>query len=181
MVNKHLATYLNDHLAGSVVAIELLQQLEAAGTSMTLTLVQVRADIEADRTELRELMRRLQMAESRPRKVTGWIAEKFSQLKLRLDDPAGGSLRLLESLELVVLGIDGKLALWRALSAAAEIDLALRVVDYERLAERAQDQRQRVEFLRLEAAKAALAGPTKPMKRPRLKAKKPTKKRRARA
>jgi hypothetical protein len=179
MVNQNLATYLNDHLAGSVVAIELLERLEAAGTQMAPTLAQVRADIEADRAELREFMRQLQIAESRPRKVTGWIAEKFSQLKLRLDDPAGGSLRLLESLELVALGIQGKLALWRALSAAAEVDPALRVVDYERLAGRAQDQWQRVEALRLEAAKAALARPAKP--REKIKIKRPTKKRRARA
>lgn len=181
MINENLATYLNDHLAGSVVAIELLERLEAAGTEMTATLAQVRADIEADRAELGELMRRLQIAESRPRKVTGWITEKFTQVKLRLDDPAGGALRLLESLELVALGIQGKLALWRALSAAAEVDPALRIVDYERLAGRAQDQWQRVELLRLEAAKAALAGPAEPMTRPRVKIKRPTKKRRARA
>ena len=116
MANENLAIYLNDHLAGSVVAIELLERLEAARTYMAPTLAQLRADIEADRAELRELMRQLQIAESRPRKVTGWITEKFSQLKLRLDDPAGGSLRLLESLELVALGIQGKLALWRALA-----------------------------------------------------------------
>jgi|RhiMetdeSRZDD1v2_1073273.scaffolds.fasta_scaffold609614_2 hypothetical protein len=30
MANKYLATYLNDHLAGSVAAIELLEHLEAA-------------------------------------------------------------------------------------------------------------------------------------------------------
>ena len=95
-------------MAGSVVAIELLERLEAARTDMTTTLAQVRADIEADRAELPEIMRRLQIAESRPRKVTGWIAEKFSQIKLRLDDPAGGPLRLFESLELVALGIQGK-------------------------------------------------------------------------
>ena len=163
MVNEKLATYLNDHLAGSVVAIELLERLEAAGTDMSPTLAQVRADIEADRAELRELMRRLQIAESRPRKVTGWIAEKFSQVKLRLDDPAGGPLRLLESLELVALGIQGKLALWRALSATAEVDPALRIVDYERLGGRAQDQWRRAEVLRLKAAKAALAGSAEPM------------------
>jgi len=181
MVNEHLATYLNDHLAGSVVAVELLERLEAAGSSMTSTLAQVRSDIEADRAELRELMRRLEIAESRSRKVTGWIAEKFSQLKLRLDDPKGGSLRVLESLELVALGIQGKLALWRALGAAGGSDPALRVIDYERLAQRAQDQWQRVEVVRLEAAKAALASPAKPMKRVRAKIKKPTKKTRAKA
>lgn len=181
MVNQNLAIYLNDHLAGSVVAIELLERLEAARTDMTKTLARVRADIEADRAELREIMRGLQITESRPRKVTGWIAEKFSQIKLRLDDPAGGPLRLLESLELVALGIQGKLALWRALSATAEVDRALGIVDYERLAGRAQNQWRQVEVLRLEAAKAALAGPAEPMTRPRVKIKRPTRKRRARA
>jgi hypothetical protein len=181
MPNEHLATYLNDHLAGSVVAIELLERLEATDMDMTATLAQVRVDIEADRAELRELMRRLHIAESRPRKLSGWFAEKFTQLKLRLDDPAGGSLRLLESLELVGLGIDGKVALWRALSAAAEVDPALKVVAYERLVQRAQDQRQRVEGLRLEAAKAALVGPTQAVKEEKLRTKKPTKKTRARA
>ena len=62
-------------------------------------------------------------------------------------------MRLLESLELVALGIQGKLALWRALSATAEFDRALGIVDYERLAGRAQDQWRQVEALRLEAAK----------------------------
>jgi hypothetical protein len=38
-------------------------------------------------------------------------------------------LRVLESLKLVALGIQGKLALWRALAAAAQIDPALRVID----------------------------------------------------
>jgi hypothetical protein len=40
--------------------------------------------------------------------------------------------------------------------AAAEVSPKLRGIDYERLAERAKDQRRRVEPMRLEAAKAAL-------------------------
>ena len=35
MVNEHLATYLNDHLAGSVAAIELLEHLQAAYGAMS--------------------------------------------------------------------------------------------------------------------------------------------------
>ena len=60
------------------------------------------------------------VAESRTRKATAWLTEKVTELKLRLDDPAGGALRLLEALEAVSLGIEGKRALWRALAAAAE-------------------------------------------------------------
>jgi hypothetical protein len=60
--------------------------------------------------------------------------------------------RLLESLEVVGLGIHGKLALWQALKTAAEELPPLRgPVDYERLTRRAEEQRRRIEIVRLEA------------------------------
>lgn len=75
MANEHLATYLNDHLAGLTVAIELLQDIEAEGAGITKSLAELRADIEADRNELQALMHRLGIAESRTRKVSGWLTE----------------------------------------------------------------------------------------------------------
>jgi hypothetical protein len=158
MANEHLATYLNDHLAGSVAALELIGHLMAthAGTAVDRLLAELRADITADRQELEKLIDQLHVAVSRPRQATAWLAEKVSELKLRLDDPAGGALRLLEGLEALALGIEGKRALWRALAAAAEDAPALQVVDYARLERRAEEQRRRVEMMRLEAAKAAL-------------------------
>ena len=158
MANEHLATYLNDHLSGSIAAIELLEHLESAyaGKELERFFAELRKDIEADRKELERLMERLEIAQSRPRKAGAWIAGKFAELKMRLDDSARGPLKLLESLEAVELGINGKLALWRALIAAVEIAPALRgVLDYQRLAGRATEQIERVELRRLEAAKAA--------------------------
>ena len=158
MANEHLATYLNDHLSGSIAAIELLEHLESAyaGKELERFFAALRKDIEADRQELERLMERLEIAQSRSRKAGAWIAGKFAELKMRLDDSARGPLRLLESLEAVELGINGKLALWRALIAAVEIAPALRgVLDYQRLAGRATEQIERVELHRLEAAKAA--------------------------
>jgi hypothetical protein len=158
MSDEHIETYLNDHLAGSVAAVELLDQLEAAhtGTPRARVLAGLRADIEADRQELKSLMDRLDVSESRARKASAWLTEKVTELKLRLDDTSGGDLRLLESFEALSLGIEGKHSLWLALAAAAEEAPALRLVDYQRLTERAEEQRSRVETLRLEAAKAAL-------------------------
>ena len=158
MADKNMATYLNDHLAGSVAALELLEHLEAAhaGTPLERFVAELRADVAADRQELEALMGGLQIAESRTRKATAWLTEKVTELKLRLDDPAGEALRLLEALEAVAIGIEGKRALWRALAAAAEAAPLLRVLDYERLEQRADEQRRRVEVMRLEAAKAAL-------------------------
>ena len=157
MTNDYLRTYLNDHLAGSLVAIDLLEQLEAAYTDTGLAsfFAELRRDISADRKELRRLINSLRVTESRPRKVSAWLTGKVTELKLRLDDSARGPLRLLESLEVLGLGIHGKLALWGALGAAADSSPALQGFDYGRLAQRAEKQRSRVEVVRLEAAKAA--------------------------
>jgi len=159
MANKYLATYLNDHLAGSVAAIELLEHLEAAYADVEIArfFAELQGNIAAERRELHGLMDRLQIAESRPRKVSAWLTEKFTELKLRLDDSARGPLRLLESLEVLGLGIHGKFALWLALYAAADVSPELQDhLDYERMAQRAEEQRC-VEVVRPEAAKAAFA------------------------
>jgi CHASE3 domain sensor protein len=159
MANKYVASYLTDHLAGSVMAIDLLHQLEDGrrGTQMAREFYQLRADIEADRNELRTLMNDQQIGRSRVHQTAAWIAAKLAELKLRLEDSNDGPLRLLESIEVVALGIDGKSALWRALEAAAEFSPELQGIDYKRLKRRAEKQRERAEKLRVLAAKAALA------------------------
>jgi hypothetical protein len=158
MTNAYLATYLNDHLAGSVGALELLEQLESAhqGTPLGTAIAGLRTEIAEDQGELEHLMERLSVARSRTRQATAWLADKAAALKLALDDPKGGSFRLLESMEALAIGVDGKLALWQALAVASEEMPGLRVVDYEILTERAEDQRCRIEELRLDAAKRAL-------------------------
>jgi hypothetical protein len=157
MPNESLATYLNDHLAGSVVALELLDHLaeDGAGTAEASTLAGVHADIEVDRQELEAFMVQLGITVSAPRKATGWLVEKLSELKLHLDDAGDGALRRLEALETIALGIAGKEALWDALAAAAEEAPELGALDYTRLGQRAEAQRAVVESLRLLAAKEA--------------------------
>ena len=158
MAREHIATYLNDHLAGATGAVELLEHLkkEHADTEVGRLASGLLADVEADRQTLKSLMEGLQVAQSRTRKAAGWLGEKAAELKLRLDDLAGGSLRLFESLEALSLGIEGKRSLWRALAAAAEEAPHLRAADYEDLIRRAEDQRSRVETARMEAARRAL-------------------------
>ena len=159
MAHKHMATYLNDHLMGARTAIELLEQLEADGSAPEEQrfAAALRADIEADRQELTGLMARLQIQASAPRQAAGWLAEKLAQLKLRLDDPADGALRLLETFDTLAIGIEGKRALWQAQATAAADNPGLQGVDYDRLVQRAIDQRSRVETRRLAAARSALA------------------------
>ena len=157
MTNENLAIYLNNHLAASVTALELLSSIEMvhANSDVARLASELRAEIEGEQQQLENLMEQLQITKNTPRQVAGWLAEKFAQAKLRWDDSNNGALHLLESLELILIGIEGKRGLWRALSHAAIVDLPL--LDYERFAARSEEQQQRVEAVRLAAAKAAFS------------------------
>lgn len=163
MANQHLATYLNDHLAGSVIAIQLMESLESSheGTPIATFVRELRADIETDQKELQRLMSSLEISESRTRKVSAWLTEKLSELKLRFDDSEAGNFRLFESFEALSLGIEGKRSLWRALATTAEASPKLRILDYDRLQQFAQEQRERVERKRVELALEVLAEESK--------------------
>lgn len=158
MVDEHLATYLNDHLAGSLVAIELLEHLERAHKEEPIAqfIAELRADIVADQRELQNLMKQLAVEESRTRKTGAWISEKFTEVKLRVDDRSGGVFRLFEAFEALALGIEGKRVLWETLASLSDDQPSLHVLDYPRLMARAREQRDRVDRQRLALAKATL-------------------------
>jgi hypothetical protein len=161
MANKHLAIYLNDHLAGATGALELLTHLIAAHDNTTVSdvLTQLHVEIDADRQELEHLIDRLHITESGSRKVGAWLGEKLAYVKLQLDDKADGSMRLFEGLEALAIGIQGKRGLWRALTVASETLPELRGIDYAQLVQRSESQHQRVEEMRLHAAKEAFEEP----------------------
>lgn len=158
MSDKALASYLNDHLAGAVSALELLEYLETEpeSTDVRRLASELRTEVATDRTELEKLMERLRISKSPTRRAASWVAEKAAELKLRLTGAAGGALSLLEALDALSLGIEGKRMLWRALATAAEDTPALQGIDYERLTRRAEEQRDRVEAFRKQAARHAL-------------------------
>lgn len=159
MAHDHLSAYLNDHLAGSVVALELLTHLEQAhaGTALAATLAEVHAEITADRQVLEALMAQLAVARSGPRQTVAWLGEKVAQLKLAFDDRGTSAMHLFESLEAVSLGIVGKGGLWRALQAAAAVEPALSRTDYPALIRRAEEQCARIEAERLAVAPQVLS------------------------
>jgi hypothetical protein len=154
-MSKRLTTYLNDHLAGSVAALELLDRLIATyeGKPIQQFLEDLRKDIDADQGELQNLIEKLGEKESSVRKVGLWLAEKFSRAKIRLSDSEENQMGLFHALEGLVLGITGKRCLWAALAAAAETVPQLRELDYARLEKRAAEQRDRVDAKRLEIAR----------------------------
>ncbi len=151
---ERLHTYLNDHLAGSVAAIELLDDLieHHSEDRFAKTFRDWRDEIQADQETLRNLIRKLGAEKSAMRKAGAWVAEKFSRIKVGDVDESAG---LLQALEALALGITGKRLLWRSLAAIAANFPALQGTDFSELEKRAQDQFERVETLRIQMAREA--------------------------
>ena len=151
---KQLASYLNDHLAGSVAALELLDHLIRTyeGKPLAKFFNGLRDDIRTDQEVLRKVLRKFKAKESAVRKAGGWIAEKFSRVKIQAGGEKVGEMGLVQAMEALVLGITGKQLLWRALSASLGSSPLLKGVDLGALEERAIEQIERVEAKRVEAA-----------------------------
>jgi len=154
MHSSSLLTYLNDHLAGSVAAVQLLDHLIETRTDWSdkTFFEHLKVEIQADQETLRRI---ISVAGSEPliRKAAAWIMEKFGWLKLELSNTH--ELGLLESLEALHLGITGKRALWQALAKAKPL-LGVDEIDYQRLIARAELQADLVNRRRLDAAAATL-------------------------
>jgi hypothetical protein len=153
-----LDVYLNDHLAGSAAAVELVERIRSnnQGTALAAHLEGLGREIEEDRDTLAEVMTALGVVRSTPKQVAGKVLETLS--RFRLNERITGSAdvtRLLE-LETVSLGIEGKLLLWRSLSEVADVRPELAPFDLTVLATRAVSQRAGLEPFRLEAAATAL-------------------------
>ncbi len=162
MEHQTLTAYLNDHLAGLVAAIEMLDHLieRAPGPQPKNLYADLRADVAEDQQTLQVVIRRLGGDESGWRKAGAWLTEKLGRLKLRLDDSANGALHELEAVEALSLGILGKLALWRVLAQAAGELESLRGINLPRLQRRAEDQHSRAESRRLALARELFQEPS---------------------
>jgi hypothetical protein len=152
---EELTSYLNDHLAGSVGALELLDRMVDTykGKPLERFFRELRDEIEADQKTLKGLIALLDEKESTVRKAGAWIAEKFSRAKIQLSETREGEMGLFLALEGLALGIHGKQALWRALAAASVTVPQLRRLDYDELEQRAVEQFDRVEARRLAIAR----------------------------
>ncbi len=157
---KALPIYLNDHLAGSVAAIKLLDRLidNHKGHRLEKFLADLREDVHADQEVLQNLMRKLDLEQSSVRKAGAWIAETIGQAKIAL---SGDSVGLLKAMEALALGVTGKKLLWRALRTVEAELPQLQGFDLSRLEQRATDQFERVEKERLQLSREAFTNEEK--------------------
>jgi hypothetical protein len=156
-VDGLLAIYLNDHLAGAVGGLQLARRAAGANRSNEYGafLSALAQEIEADLHALEDLMEQLDIGRDHFKLLAAWMAEKAGRLKLNGRLLGYSPLSRMVELELLALGVEGKLSLWRALQKLADDDRRLRAVDLARLAERARSQKRKLERRRLRAAREA--------------------------
>jgi hypothetical protein len=154
-MSDHLATYLHDHLAGSNFGVELVENLQEQHRNEPLGQFasDLKIEIESDRKSLQEITDQVDSGAPHLKEAVAWLGEKISRFKLRHATPV--EFGTFEALEILALGIQGKLQLWQALAVIAPDDQRLRGADFEALIARAQVQHAAVEERRLQAARAA--------------------------
>jgi hypothetical protein len=159
-MQARLAIYLNDHLAGATIGVQLARRAarENEGTELGEFLRGLGAELDEDRTQLIELMRHQKIARSRAKHAAGWTLEKLGRLKLNGQLAGYSPLSRLLELEGLAAGTEVNRGLWSALAELSREEESLRQLDYDALAERARCQRERLEPHRLTAAAQALRG-----------------------
>ena len=126
---RELDSYLNDHLAGSVGALELLDHWVKLcdGKPLAKFFAELREEIEADQKTLQELMRTLGTKEGRlDGQAPGWrrnLAGRASPSRVT----KSADWISCSALETIALGITGKKLLWRALAAADDPGQAISI------------------------------------------------------
>ncbi len=154
---KDLDSYLNDHLAGSISALELIAHWAKIhkGEPLGSFFVETEREIKADQETLRDVMRILGVEESKVRQAGAWAAEKVGRARLMIAGDEQGSLGLVLTLEGLIMGVTGKKLMWRAL-AAAKLP-GLNSYNFEQLQRRAEQQVERIEAERIQAVSQAFS------------------------
>jgi hypothetical protein len=159
MDRKLLGIYLNDHLAGSVVGENLAKRIarQNEDNEYGRAVGQIAKEIEEDKATLQEVMDRAGVRQKQIRLALARLTELATRLKPNGRLVGYSPLSRVIELEGLTMGITGKLELWRSLETL-DHDSGVPDLDYTALATRAEDQRNRVEELRVRAAREALSG-----------------------
>lgn len=155
--DRLLAIYLNDHLAGATLGVELARRLRSSNRGdgeFSEPLAKICAEIEEDYDTLIRLMGRLGVDRSPVKPALARVGERLGRLRLNGQLRGYSPLSRVLELEGLAGGIGLKLQLWNALEQ--NYGETLDGFDFHALAERADNQGQRVEDLHLAATQRAL-------------------------
>jgi hypothetical protein len=150
-----LAIYIQDHLAGSSLTVDLLEKIcrKHVGESLAEFATALLNEVQEDRRALQTIAERVGTGSSELKQFGAWLFEMAGRFKL---DGGPDGLGTLEALDFLALGAIGKESLWRTLGAVASAEPRLQGIDFDVLASRAHTQYTWIEDRRIEVAKMAL-------------------------
>lgn len=154
---KNLERYLKDHLSGSAAALSLLEALAETDTGDAEFHLGLRGEIEQNRATLLNLLESAGFQRSHWQERMAAAASTAGQLRLRWQGLSPGHSGLLEALEVLELGIQGQLLLWRSLKETGPALGLWTDTDFDSLITSAESQKNRVEARRMIAAKRAFS------------------------
>jgi hypothetical protein len=154
MNSKYLVTYLRDHLAGSEAGLRRFQAAakKNEGTPLGRFLDKCVAELLDEREVLRTVLKAAGGTPPLIKQPLAFVGERMARLK-----PNGHLLRYsplsrLEDLEALRLGVEGKMCMWRAMYELSRREPKLNVADFEALFLQAEQQAERLERFRVQAA-----------------------------
>lgn len=148
-----LTDYLNDHLSGADAGVALARRIsDQAGGGLT----DLVSDIETDRKVLARLVEEVGDRRHSVKEVMGAVTERLSRLVLNPSLVGSAELVRLMEMEMLSMGIQGKVDLWETLARLADQDAdgVLAGYDFASLTDRAHDQQARLSAHRTSQAEA---------------------------
>lgn len=154
-----LSVYLTDHLAGAHAGLALARRFtdHLGATPEGAVMGEVTAEIAADLTTLVEITAALDVSRVVPKELAALAGERLSRAKPNGQLLGRSALTPLIELEGVTAGVAGKRSLWLSLRAALPVE-PLGEPTLDDLVARADSQLERLDALRDDIARAALAG-----------------------
>jgi len=150
-MKNSLEPYLNHHLTGLAGALVLLDEIISRQElpEEIRYFRMLRDEVEGERDFLRGLLESAHLEVSKILEYADAVNARGSRTGLAIQGISNDELGLLEALEVLALGFQGKRLLWKALEAAAPTIGPWRNVDFKALERAAVRQREGVEQRRV--------------------------------
>jgi hypothetical protein len=154
MHRDKLGIYLNDHLAGATFGVGIARRMahQHRHSVRGADVARIAEEIAQDRETLLEIMDSLGVPGRRYKIYGGWAAERLGRLKPNGVLYRRSGLSTFIELETLRLGVEGKTLVWRTLLVVATEAARLDESQLRSLLDRAREQIDTLEELRLSAA-----------------------------
>ncbi|WP_328333507.1 DUF892 family protein [Kribbella sp. NBC_00382] len=156
-----LATYLQDHYAGSSAGIELFKRAADQQTDPVVrtALAKMVQEVEEERTALERYLAAVGAKPDQLKNAGAWMAEKLARLKPNGEILRRSPLSDLVELETLRIAVEGKAAGFRILRSLADDEPGFDAAELDSLLTQVAQQIEDLETLRMATAQRVLRHP----------------------